>query len=404
MKTIAVIGGGAAGLMAAVTAAKAGAKVMVLEHQPSCGKKLLATGNGRCNLTNTQMRPDAYRSQIPQTVKKVLHRFSVEDTLCFFSDMGLYIREQNGWVYPYSRQAKTVLYLMLSEAERLGAEIKTQVEIADICPERAGWKLNTNRGTFHTDAVILAAGSKASNLPGADGSGYDLAESLGHKILPVLPALVPLVGEGKYFSQWAGLRMDGAASLRVDGKYVFREAGEIQLTDYGVSGIPVFQLSRYAVESVHQKKDTELYVDFFPDMDTKCLEHLLRAQKKKLPFHTWTEILRGIFPEKFCSLPVNLAGRGRDSEMPRRIARQIKHWRIPIRGWKDYTYAQVCMGGVDLRQVDPYTLESRLHKSFYFAGEILDVDGACGGYNLQWAWSSGAAAAMACTSHEERKL
>ena len=193
MKTIAVIGGGAAGLMAAAVASKAGAKVIILEHQPSCGKKLLATGNGRCNLTNTQTRPDAYRSQMPQTVKKILRRFPVEDTLCFFSDMGLYIREQNGWVYPYSRQAKTVLHLLISQVKRLGAQIETQVEITSIRPEGAGWKLSTDRGTFHTDAVILAAGSKASNLPGADGSGYALAESLGHKILPVLPALVPLL-------------------------------------------------------------------------------------------------------------------------------------------------------------------------------------------------------------------
>lgn len=397
MKTIAVIGGGAAGLMAAVMAAKAGARVIVLEHQSSCGKKLLASGNGRCNLTNTQMTLDAYRSQTPQTVKKILRRFSAEDTLRFFSDIGLYTREINGWVYPYSRQAKTVLHLLLSEAGRLGAEVKTQVDIGDIRPSRSGWELRTNGGTFHTDAVILAAGSKASNLPGADGSGYTLAERLGHKILPVLPALVPLLGEGNYFPKWHGLRMEAAVSLSVSGKYVRREAGEIQLTDYGVSGIPVFQLSRYAVESVHQKKKTELYVDFFPDMDAKCLEHLLRTQKRKLPFKTWPEILRGIFPEKFCPLAAGLAGQGTEGEMPRRIARQIKYWKIPVRGWKDYTYAQVCMGGVDLRQVDAYTLESRLHKSFYFAGEILDVDGACGGYNLQWAWSSGAAAAMACT-------
>lgn len=397
MKEIAVIGGGAAGLMAAVTAAKAGVKVTVWEHQPACGKKLLATGNGRCNLTNTQMRPDAYRSHTPQAVKKVLRRFSVQDTLRFFSDLGLYTRERDGWVYPYSQQARTVLHLLLSEAERLGAELRTQVEISKICPATEGWKLDTytSSGTFRADAVILATGSKASNLPGADGSGYALAEKLGHKILPVLPALVPLVGEGTYFSQWAGLRMDVLASLRVDGKYIHREAGEMQLTDYGVSGIPVFQLSRYAVEGVHEKKETELIVDFFPNMDVSGLEHLLRIQKKNSPSKPWQEILRGIFPDKFCSLAVSQAGRCREKEMPRRIARQIKYWRIPVKGWKDYQYAQVCMGGVDLRQVNPHTLESRLHKSLYFAGEILDVDGACGGYNLQWAWSSGAVAAMA---------
>ncbi len=401
MKKIAVIGGGAAGLMAAVTAARAGAKVLVLEHQAACGKKLLATGNGRCNLTNTQLRLDAYRSQTPQTVRRVLGRFSVPDTLRFFSGLGLYTREKNGWVYPYSQQARTVLHLLLSEAERLGTEIRTQVEIEKILPEGKDWKLHTSSGTFLAEAVILAAGSKASNLPGADGSGYALAESLGHKILPVLPALVPLVGEGTYFPRWAGLRMDASLSLQVEGKSICRETGEMQLTDYGVSGIPVFQLSRYGVESVRQKKKTELIVDFFPEMDVHGLEHLLRARKKKFPSSSWEEILRGIFPDKFCPLAVDLAGKCGEGEKPRRTARQIKYWRIPVKGWKDYTCAQVCMGGVNLRETDPDTLESRLHRSLYFAGEILDVDGACGGYNLQWAWSSGAVAGLASTQERD---
>lgn len=405
MKKIAVIGGGAAGLMAAVTAARAKAKVMVLEHQAACGKKLLATGNGRCNLTNTQLRPDAYRSHSPQTVRRVMGHFSVSDTLRFFSGLGLYTKEKDGWVYPYSQQARTVLHLLLSEAERLGTEILTQVKIQKIAPDTNGWKLYTDSGIFPADAVILSAGSKASNLPGADGSGYALAESLGHNILPVLPALVPLVGEGTYFSQWAGLRMKAAVWLQAEGKGIIREEGEMQLTDYGVSGIPVFQLSRYAVESIRRQKETELMVDFFPVMDSSGLEHLLQAEKKKCPSKSWTEILRGIFPDKFCSLAVSQTGNCGEKEKARRIARKIKYWRIPIKSWKDYTYAQVCMGGVDLRQVNPDTLESRLHRQLYFAGEILDVDGACGGYNLQWAWSSGAVAGLssAKTSRKGKK-
>lgn len=402
-KEIIVIGGGASGLMAAVTAARRGARVTILEHQPACGKKILATGNGRCNLTNLQKESDSYRSHAPKAVEKVLRRFSVEDTLDFFSDLGLYIRNKNGWIYPYSQQARTVLQLLLGEVSRLGVKLKTEAAIQKIQKVRGKWKLTTDTETYQADAVILAAGSKASNLPGADGSGYALAKSLGHRIYPVLPALVPLVGEGDYFRQWEGIRMDARISLHVNGNFVKQESGELQLTGYGVSGIPIFQLSRYAVEGISHKKRAELRIDFFPDGSERKLEHLLQTGKNRFPRKTWEEILSGIFPEKFSRIVARRSKKAREEEQPRRIAQNIKHWKVSIRGWQDYTYAQVCMGGVDFGQVDADTLESRLHAGFYFAGEILDVDGACGGYNLQWAWSSGAVAAMACTDRKEER-
>ncbi len=402
-KEIVIVGGGASGLMAAATAAQRKAKVTILEHQPACGKKLLATGNGRCNLTNLQKNPDSYRSHAPKAVEKVLRRFSVEDTLAFFAELGLYTRNKNGWIYPYSQQARTVLNLLLEEVSRLGVKLETEVNIQKIRKDRGKWKLTADTGVYQSDAVILAAGSKASNLPGADGSGYALAESLGHRIYPVLPALVPLVGEGDYFRQWEGLRMDARISLHINGTLVKQETGEVQLTGYGVSGIPVFQLSRYAVEGISHKKRAELRIDFFPDSSIRKLEHLLQTAKNRSPHKTWEEILSGIFPEKFSRILARCVKKAGEQERPRRIARCVKHWNVPIRGWQDYTYAQVCMGGVDLGQTDAGTLESRLHKGLYFAGEILDVDGACGGYNLQWAWSSGAVAAMACTGRKEER-
>ncbi len=400
-REILVVGGGASGLMAAITAARAGAGVTVLEHESACGKKILATGNGRCNLTNTRMAPDAYRSHEPKAVAQVLRRFTVEDTLDFFAGLGLYTRERDGWVYPYSQQARTVLHLLLSEAERTGVKLQTETklwEISKISP-KGRWQVMTDRGRFEGDAVILAAGSKASNLPGADGSGYALAKSLGHKIHPVLPALAPLTGEGNYFKQWAGLRMEAQVCLRLDKKNAKRERGEVQLTDYGVSGIPVFQLSRYATEALHEKRQAELILDFFPPCSEKKLENLLLEKKSQSPEKDWTEILRGIFPDKLCPIVMK---RVREKH-PRQIARQLKCWSVPVKGWKDYAFAQVCMGGVDLRQVDPRTLESKLQRGLYFAGEILDVDGACGGYNLQWAWSSGAVAGRAASQKGKKE-
>lgn len=402
MKKLIVIGGGASGLMAAIQAARAGAGVTILEHQSACGKKLLATGNGRCNLTNTRICPDAYHSHAPGTVAEVLRRFTVADTLDFFSGLGLLTRDKNGWIYPYSQQARTVLHLLLSEAARLGVKIQTQTAIQNIRKTQTGrWMLRTDAKTYGADAVILAAGSKASNLPGADGSGYDLAKSLGHKIYPVLPALVPLIGEGDYFKQWAGLRMEAVVSVLLNGKEVKKERGEVQLTDRGVSGIPVFQVSRYAVEGISQGKRAQIVLDLFPDAGARKLEELLRNRKRQSPYKDWTEILLGIFPEKFCKIAARRI-KGTKESIPRHLARELKHWSVPIKGAQDYIYAQVCMGGVDLRQVDPRTLESRLYEGLYFAGEILDVDGACGGYNLQWAWSSGAVAAQAaCEKRRE---
>lgn len=401
-RKILIIGGGASGLMAAVTAARAKAHVTVLEHQSACGKKILATGNGKCNLTNTRIYPDAYRSHAPKAVEKALRRFTAEDALAFFSGLGLHTKDKDGWIYPYSQQARTVLHLLLAEAQRLGVKLKTEVKVRKISrvSKEGRWKLTADSGCWEGDAVILAAGSKASNLPGADGSGYALAKDLGHKIYPVLPALVPLTGEGNYFRQWAGLRMEAGLLLRLDGKDAKRERGEVQLTDYGISGIPVFQLSRYAVEAIHEKRKAEMLLDFFPECSTKKLENLLVEKKNQAPHKDWGEILRGIFPDKFCPIAIRrVQKQGKSQEdaaaFPRQMAQVLKCWRLPIRGWKDYAFAQVCMGGVDLRQVNPLTLESKLHKNLYFAGEILDVDGACGGYNLQWAWSSGAVAAMA---------
>lgn len=391
-----IIGGGAAGLMAAVTAARAGARVTVLEHQSACGKKLLATGNGRCNLTNMKIAPDAYRSHAPEVVSQVLRRFTVKDTLDFFRGLGLYTRDKDGWIYPYSMQARTVLHVLLAEAGHLGIRLQTQTTIQKIL-KQGRWKLHTSAGIYEADAVIIAAGSKASNLPGADGSGYALARSLGHKIWPVLPALVPLVGEGDYFKQWAGLRMEARITLCADGREIRREIGEVQLTDYGVSGIPVFQLSRYAVEAMHQKKQVVLFLDLFPSLDARSLEGLLREMKQQAPHRDWQEILLGIFPEKFCRIAARHKDKMSDTDRPRALAKKLKRWKVPLKGWQDYIYAQVCMGGVDLQQVRSRTLGSKLHRGLYFAGEILDVDGTCGGYNLQWAWSSGAVAGRACT-------
>ena len=347
-----VVGGGASGLTAAIVAAQNGATVTVLEQNENPGRKICVTGNGRCNLTNKDMRPEIFRGEHPKIVQNVLKQFSMEDTLEFFGQMGVVFTDRNGWIYPRSNQAKCIPELMLLKARSLKVKIKTREKVKDVYQQNGRWKVQTEGWTYEGDRVILANGSSASQVPGSDGSGYAIAEKLGHRIVRPLPALTGLRCKGNVFSAWAGVRTEGEVTLLLDGKPLYKERGELQLTDYGISGIPVFQLSRYAVRALEESQKAELLVGLLPDK----LIRVFRKQKD--------------------------------------LIQTLTSYRLTVRGSTGMEQAQVCSGGVDTTQVNAETLESNIHKGLYFAGELLDIDGPCGGYNLQWAWSSGAAAGL----------
>ncbi|HIX58638.1 MAG TPA: NAD(P)/FAD-dependent oxidoreductase [Candidatus Blautia gallistercoris] len=378
-KEVLVIGGGASGLMAAITAARMGARVTVLEHNPAVGKKILATGNGRCNLTNVEERRDAYRCSDPAFPGAVLRQAAVSDTIRFFMELGIYTRNRDGWLYPYSNQAGSVVDVLLMEAAYRKVKIKTNAHIQLLAREAGRWTAVTEGWSYKGDAVILACGSRASQVPGADGSGYTLANALGHSIVKPLPALVPLVCRGADFAKWAGIRTEGVVRLLIQGAPVKEERGELQLTNYGISGIPVFQLSRYAARALEEGCRVSLEIDFLPDFEKDQLKTFLQNRQERTPYKNQKELLIGLFPDKL--IPELL-------KQPH-IIRGIKQFPLEVVRPQSFAHAQVCSGGIDVSQVCPDTLESRLHKGLYFAGEILDVDGACGGYNLQWAWSSG---------------
>lgn len=378
-KEVLVIGGGASGLAAAVAAARAGAKVTVLEHNPSVGKKLLATGNGRCNLTNIEKRSDAYRCSEPDFPERVLEKVSVQDTIRFFLELGIYTRNRNGGLYPYSNQASSVVDVLRMEAAYRQVKIKTNAHIQFLEKEEGRWTAVTEGWSYRGDAVILACGSGASDIPGADGSGYSIANALGHTIIRPVPALVPLVCRGADFGKWAGVRTEGTVRLLIQDVPLKEERGELQLTGYGISGIPVFQISRYASRALAEGCRVGLEIDFLPDIEENSLAAFLEARRKQAPYKSEKESLIGLFPDRL--IPELL-------KQPDRI-QGIKRFPLEVIRTQSFAHAQVCSGGVDVREVDPDTMGSRLHKGLYFAGEILDVDGACGGYNLQWAWSSG---------------
>ena len=396
MRTAAVIGGGASGMMAAITAAEAGARVILLEHKDRIGKKILSTGNGRCNFTNIHQEPICYHSEDPLFPWRVVSRFGARDAVSFFLQLGVYSKNRNGYLYPNSDQASAVLDALRMELRRLSVEIRTETHCSEIIPDKKGFRIHTDKGTVSADRVILCAGSRAAPSTGSDGSGYDLAKRLGHRMVPVLPALVQLKCGESFFKQIAGVRANGTVSIWADGECLARDTGEIQLTGYGISGIPVFQVSRYAAQALYEKKAVAAELDFMPDFTKEQMQAFLKARASARPGKSAEEFLIGLFHKKLSDLWVRLSGITRTKcagkfteEEIHKLCCLIKCFRVTVSGTNSFDQAQVCRGGIDTTEVDPETLESRLVPGLYFAGEILDVDGMCGGYNLQWAWSSG---------------
>lgn len=377
-----VVGGGAAGLTAGIMAAADGAAVTILEQNEKPGRKICVTGNGRCNLTNQEMSWQKFHGKHPEFAKSILSQFSLEDTLKFFDELGIVVTEKKGWVYPRGGQAKYIPELLLLRARSLKVKIKTREKVQKIYKEQNVWKVQTEGWTYEGDSVILANGSRASSVPGADGSGYMLARELGHHVIRPLPALTGLKAKGNFFSAWAGVRTEGKVTLWVDGTEISSETGEIQLTDYGISGIPVFQISGLAARALDQKKKVSVTLDFCPEYTKDEVRELLAVREKKYPELSGTERLLGLFPDKLCKVFLK----------QKEPARAMTEFPLEIKSTGDFEQAQVCTGGVDTAEVDSQTLESRIQKGIYFAGELLDMDGPCGGYNLQWAWSSGAVA------------
>lgn len=396
MRHVAVIGGGAAGMMAAITAAREGVKVTILEHKDRIGKKILSTGNGRCNFTNTYQTPACYRSDNRDFAWNIIQKFNVEKTISFFKELGIYPKDRNGYLYPYSDQAAAILEVLQIEIAKLDICVMTEINVLDIQPVKRGIRVTTDKKTITVDSVILACGSKAAPVTGSDGSGYQLAKLLGHRIVPVLPALVQLRCAEKFYKSISGVRVQGTVEIYADDIFLASDTGEIQLTNYGISGIPVFQVSRYAAKAIYQKQSVTAVLNFMPDMNKDEFLSFLQERITLCPHKTLDEFFTGIFPKKLCELWIRLSRLPKEmrvsdlsGEQLEKLVLLIQHLRTHITETNAFEQAQICCGGVDTTEINPDTLESNYVPGIYFAGELLDVDGICGGYNLQWAWSSG---------------
>ena len=396
MRHVAVIGGGAAGMMAAITAAREGVKVTILEHKDRIGKKILSTGNGRCNFTNIFQTPACYRSDNRDFAWNIIQKFNVEKTISFFKELGIYPKDRNGYLYPYSDQAAAILEVLQIEIAKLDICVMTEINVLDIQPVKRGIRVTTDKKTITVDSVILACGSKAAPVTGSDGSGYQLAKLLGHRIVPVLPALVQLRCAEKFYKSISGVRVQGTVEIYADDIFLASDTGEIQLTNYGISVIPVFQVSRYAAKAIYQKQSVTAVLNFMPDMNKDEFLSFLQERITLCPHKTLDEFFTGIFPKKLCELWIRLSRLPKEmrvsdlsGEQLEKLVLLIQHLRTHITETNAFEQAQICCGGVDTTEINPDTLESNYVPGIYFAGELLDVDGICGGYNLQWAWSSG---------------
>lgn len=413
-KRVIVAGAGAAGLMAAITAARAGASVTVLEAMERPGKKLLLTGNGRCNLTNLDPAlPMAYYGTGAVLAASVIKQFDAKKLIGWFEELGLLVQEKNGYVYPYSAQSGSVLEVLLAEARHLKVKLKYSEKITEIQKHSAPsqdepeWEVKTQTWRYSADAVILACGSKAVMTTGSDGSGYTLAASLGHTIQTVKPALTPVTCKEKFLPQLSGVRCRACVTLfeqmgKKEPVMLHQEKGELQWTKYGVSGIVIFQLSRFVVPEEKNRRQF-LSIDLLPDFETEKLYELLLRRAVLLGEEKAGVLLAGMLPEKLIPVILSCADQGQKGQKPlakttcQKLSKEqiwqllhtIKQFGLEVTGTKSFDTAQVCAGGVDGNEVWIDTLESKLHRGLYFAGELLDVDGPCGGYNLQWAWSSG---------------
>lgn len=428
---VAVIGAGASGLMAAIAAARAGAAVTILEQKDKVGKKILATGNGHCNFTNDRMDISCYHGNA--FAIHMIEKFPVTDTIAFFRELGIFPHERNGYYYPASEQASAVVKLLLREAEELGVAIRTDTRVAEIRKnpgnqyflidyektlrsdvkevvrkngkkKQIAGEVRVEQGQCKAERVILAGGGMASPNLGSDGSCYTLAQKLGHRVITPLPALTGIRCEENWFKQLAGIRVSAKVTLLVEGREIASDTGELQLTEYGISGIPVFQISRYAARALAEKKKVEAKLLFYPEISDEEMADYLQTHGE--------EQYCGLFPEKllqvlmtrhmeddFCQKAadreqadrrtrldtINKKKSGRDHSN-RMVRRELLCTCREING---FDRAQVTCGGIALEEVHPETLESLRCPGLYLAGEVLDVDGICGGYNLQWAWSSG---------------
>ncbi len=398
---VAIVGAGAAGLAAAIFTRKLNPhlSVLVLDGAARPGAKILVSGGARCNVTNTQVGERDFFGGKPAVVRRVLRAFPVAETVAWFGAMGVSLHEEeHGKLFPDSNRARDVLDALMRELAGSGARLRAPARVTDVTPDANGFRLTTSAGMVSATTVVLATGGLSLPKTGSDGGGLEIAHGFGHTIVPTTPALVPLVlGAGSALHRdLSGVAHDVEIAIWVDGAIAQRLSGALLWTHFGISGPVVLNASRLWLRAMLEERGARVTISFCPGEPFELVDKrwidigsarprltLSSALAEWLPASVAEQVLRSLAIEP--SLP--LAHLERD--VRRRLVRALVEWPADVTGSRGYNYAEATAGGVTLDDVDPATLASRRCPGLYLVGEMLDVDGRIGGFNFQWAWSSG---------------
>lgn len=396
MAKVIVIGGGASGITAAITAAKFKNEVIILERNDKCAKKILVTGNGRCNYFNEDQNLNHYHSTNKELINELITEENLSKVTNFFDSIGIIPKIKNGYYYPNSNQATSIKEALLKECETKNIKIITNTYVEEVIIKENNFEVKTNNGIYTCDKVIVSTGSKAAPKTGSDGNGYRLLKNLNHNIIKPLPALVQLIGKEKYFKDWEGVRTDVVITLYEDNKKVREEVGELQLTNYGISGICAMQLSGIISRGIDNNKKEIVKINFLHNI-TNGNEFInwMNIRNKKVQGRTTRELLEGILNYKLVNTILKISNikdekwNELNNNQKSLLQKNLTSLELEIISTKSFDNAQTTTGGIPLTEIDLKTMESKLVRGLYIIGEILDVDGDCGGYNLTFSWLTG---------------
>ena len=384
-KKIAIIGGGASGLLCAILCARESLKVDLYEQNSKCAKKILVSGNGRCNITNTSTSSKDYFSQEPYFVNDALELFSFKEFEKFASSLGLLLEtKNNGKVYPLSNEAKSVALLLENSARNLGVTFHLDTRITDI------QKLMQSH-----DSVVVATGSEAAEHLGGNKDGQEFAKHYGHNIVPTYPSLVQLELNSSSHAKMNGSKVEGEVSLLINNKKTISRQGDILFTAYGVSGFAILDISQLASESLLNFQAVDIVVNLLPKFTAQKLSSHIQKTAQCNNKSTILDILHGLLNLKiaktlldFLDIPHTTVGKSFNIKEIKKISNQILNWKFEVTNTHGFRHGEVAGGGVDVSEINSKTMESSKKKNLYFCGEVLDVLGKRGGFNFAWAWAS----------------
>lgn len=391
MMKVGIIGGGASGMMSAILLDREGIDVTIIEKNSTLGKKILMTGNGRCNYFNAEINSDKYYTSDYEFLKNIIKQENIAKAQEFLTSIGLVPRIKNGYYYPSSNTATSVLNAFLTEIEKRKIKVILDSEVNNIkrVDDKYQVTINTKKMTF--DKIIIAIGSKAGLK---ENENYALLESLNIKMTPVLPALCPLILNGNFFNKWSGIRVEASVSIYEDNKFIKDDLGEVQLTDYGISGICVMNLSSLVSKALYNKKKVSVHLNFLPNLKKEEIDAFLTNRDNTLYQRTVIELLESIIPYKLLYILVSKSGINSNCHYKSLTKKEkddlisnLSDLTLDVIATKEIFKGQVVTGGIPLNRVKT-TLEDKEYAGLYYTGEILDVDGICGGFNLGFAWLS----------------